>query len=385
MTDFASLTEAERALLQQVELFASEVVAPAAARWDRDNAYARDAVTEAARLGLTGLQVPTALGGLGHSFSCKAQLADRLAAADFGFAMALINTQNVAYKLARDAAPDVAARYIPDLLAAKRLGSTALTEPHAGSDFAAITTLATATNDGWQVNGSKAWIINTIASDVIVLYAQTEAGSGGAGIAAFLIDGTRPGFVRADPFQLTAQHTIGVGGFELKDYQVHKDELLQPAGQAFKFALRDINGARIYVAAMCCGMVDAALKIAADYGQTRQTFGRRLGQHQGWRWSLGEADVDLTAARQMVAHAAALIDRNEDAQFAAAKTKIFATRMAERHLPALAQLMGAEGLRDTYPFGRHQIGARIAGFVDGSTEMLLERITGRYARESKPS
>lgn len=382
MMETDNLTSGEIALLKEVRAFANDVIAPNAAGWDRTNTYAREAIAQAADLGLTGLQVPTELGGLGHSFSCKAQMADVLAAADFGYAMALINTQNVAYKLARDATPEIAARYIPDLLAARRLGSTALTEPHAGSDFAAITTLATANADGWSVTGEKAWIINTAASDIIVLYAQTEAGRGGAGIAAFLVDGTRDGFARSAPFDLTAQHTIGVGGFTLDDYQVRADEMLQPAGRAFKVALRDINGARIYVAAMCCGMVDAALRIAADYGRRRTTFGRRLGQHQGWRWSLGDADVDLSAARQMVVHASALIDRNEDAQFAAAKTKIFATRMAERHLPALAQLMGAEGLRDAYPFGRHLIGARIAGFVDGSTEMLLERITGTYARES---
>jgi len=374
------MTEAELTLLERAREFARDVVAPAAAGWDRDRAFARDALVEAAKIGLTGLQVPKDMGGLGLSFSCKAQLADVLASADFGFAMAVLNTQNVAYKLARDAAPGLAMRYIPDILSAKRLGSTALTEPQAGSDFAAITTLATPNGDGWTISGRKAWIINTIASDVIVLYAQTEAASGGAGIAAFLIDGTRDGFVRADRFEMTAQHTIGVGGFELRNYQVRAGEMLQPPGEAFKAALRDINGARIYVAAMCCGMVDAALQVAADYGRKRQTFGRRLGQHQGWRWSLGEADVDLTAARQMVVHSAAMIDAQQDAQFAAAKTKIFATRMAERHLPALAQLMGAEGLRDAYPFGRHMIGARIAGFVDGSTEMLLERITGRYAK-----
>ena len=379
------MTNEEQALLERAKEFADSVVAPAAAGWDRDRAFGRDALNAAVALGLTGLQVPKEMGGLGLSFSCKAGLADVLASADFGFAMSLLNTQNVAYKLSRDAKADVAARYIPDILSAKRLGSTALTEPHAGSDFAAITTLATPHADGWVVNGHKAWIINTIASDVIVLYAQTEAGSGGAGIAAFLIDGARDGFIRADRFEMTAQHTIGAGGFELKNYQVRADEMLQPPGQAFKFALRDINGARIYVAAMCCGMVDAALKVAADYGRKRKTFGRRLGEHQGWRWTLGEADVELTAARQMVEHASAMIDANEDAQFAAAKTKIFATRLAERHLPALAQLMGAEGLRDCYPFGRHIIGARIAGFVDGSTEMLLERLTGRYAKESRSS
>jgi alkylation response protein AidB-like acyl-CoA dehydrogenase len=375
------MTKIEQDLLAAARAFAVTTVTPRAIEWDRNNSFDHATLREAAALGLVGLHTPVEMGGLGLSFSCKAQLADILASADFGFAMSLLNTQNVAHKLSRDAAPDIAMRYIPALLAGDRLGSTALTEPHAGSDFAAIKTTAVRNADGWLINGSKAWIINTIASDVIIAYAQTEPGAGGAGIASFLIDGQREGFVRAEPFELTAQHSIGVGGFELRDYQLSDDEMLHPAGQAFKAALHSINGARIYVAAMCCGMVASALQVAADYGMRRKTFGRTLGQHQGWRWSLGEADVDLTAARQMVEHAARMVDEDQDAQFAAAKTKIFATRMAERHLPALAQLMGAEGLRDCHPFGRHMIGARIAGFVDGSTEMLLERLTVRYTKD----
>ena len=82
----------------------------------------------------------------------------------------------------------------------------------------------------------------------------------------------------------------------------------------------------------------------------------------------------------MVREAAAMIDADQDARYAAARTKIFATRMAERHLPALAQLMGAEGLRDDYPFGRHMIGARVGSFTDGSTEILLERLTAHHLR-----
>ena len=155
--------------------------------------------------------------------------------------------------------------------------------------------------------------------------------------------------------------------------------MLRAPGHAFKAILHEINGARIYVAAMCCGMVTAALEIASDYGRQRQTFGKRLVQHQGWRWTLGEAEVDLAAARLMVEDASRLMEEG-DPQFAAARTKIFATKMAERHLPALAQLMGAEGLRDDHPFSRHIIGARVASFVDGSTEMLLERLTGRHAK-----
>jgi alkylation response protein AidB-like acyl-CoA dehydrogenase len=121
-------------------------------------------------------------------------------------------------------------------------------------------------------------------------------------------------------------------------------------------------------------MVGEALRIAADYGERRSTFGRPLAEHQGWRWRLAEAASELAACRRMVDAAAARIDAGEDAQLLAAQAKLLSTRLAERQLPALAQAMGAEGLREDYPFGRHLIGARVAGFVDGSSEMLLERI-----------
>jgi alkylation response protein AidB-like acyl-CoA dehydrogenase len=369
-----TLTADELALIDRTAALAREVVAPQAARWERERRIGHEGLAAAAALGLTRLQVPRDQGGLDLSFSCKAQIAEVLGGADFGFTMSLINTQNIAAKLARDARPEVAVRYLPDLIAGRRLGCTALTEPGAGSDFAGITTTATRCPGGWRLNGAKAWITNAAQADVVVLYAQTEPGSKGRGIAGFLVDGRREGFIREPAFALGGQHSIGTGGFRLQDYRVSDEEVLHPPGQAFKTALGSINGARTYIAAMSCGMVAEALRVAADFGERRSSFGRPLAEHQGWRWRLAEAASELAACRLMVAHAAAQIDAGVDAQLAAAQAKLLATRMAERQLPALAQAMGAEGLREEHPFSRHLIGARVASFVDGSSEMLLERI-----------
>ena len=372
------LTAAETALIAQARQLAREQISPQAARWEQERRIGHEALAAAVALGLTRLQVPLAAGGLDFSFACKAELAEVLAGGDFGFTMSLINTHNVAAKLARDAAPAVAARYLPDLVAGRRLGCTALTEPGAGSDFAAITTLATRCDGGWRINGAKAWITNAAEADVVVLFAQTEPGSGGRGIAGFLVDGRRAGFVREPAYALGGQHSIGTGGFRLTDYLASDDELLHPPGQAFKAALGSINGARTYIAAMCNGMVADALQVAWAYGQQRSSFGQRLADHQGWRWRLAEAASELAACRLMVSRAAELIDAGQatgaPAQLAAAQAKLLACRMADRQLPALAQAMGAEGLREQHPFARHLLGARVAGFVDGSTEMLLERI-----------
>jgi alkylation response protein AidB-like acyl-CoA dehydrogenase len=224
------------------------------------------------------------------------------------------------------------------------------------------------------LQGEKAWITNATLADVIIVYAQTVAGSGTSGIAAFVVDAKRPGFIREPAFDVTGQHSIGAGGFRLDGYEVRPDEMLAPPGKAFKSAMGEINGARVYVAAMCCGMVDKALHICAEYSRHRTTFGKPLNTRQGLRWRMANAAIDLTAARLMVSRAAAQIDERIDAQLSAAQAKIFAARMAERHLPALIQVMGAEGLREHYPLCRHLIGSRVAGYVDGSTEMLLERV-----------
>jgi alkylation response protein AidB-like acyl-CoA dehydrogenase len=380
MTEGYTLTRDEAALVEKTRAFAADHVAPAAPLWEHERRIGREALAKAAELGLPRLQVATDAGGLGYSFSCKAAVAEVLAAADFGFAMSLVNTQNIAQRLARDLPPEQALGYVPDLITTRRLGCTALTEPGAGSDFAAINTTARKDGDGWVLDGEKLWIINAAEADVIVVYAQTDPGSGAAGIASFLVDATRPGFART-PIDMFAQSSIGAGGFRLSGYRADAQEMISAPGRAFKTALGSINEARVYVAAMCCGMLCAALEAAARYGAHRQTFGQPLLRHQGWRMKLAEAEVDLSAARLMVCNAAAAVDRGEDVMLDAARAKIFATRMAERHLPALAQLMGAEGLRETHPFGRHMIGARMASFTDGSTEMLLERLTAGRLRD----
>jgi alkylation response protein AidB-like acyl-CoA dehydrogenase len=335
--------------------------------------------TAAAEAGLFGISVPPAMGGSGAPYSVKMRVTEVIAGADFGLAMALVNSHNAADNLARNAQPQVAARYVPAILAGHMAGCTALTEPGAGSDFAAIATCAVAEGDGWRLNGAKAWIINATRTGVAICYAQTRPGSGAAGIACFVVDAAREGFRRGPPIT-SAVPALGTGSFELHGYRAHADELLFPPGQAFKRALGSINGARIYVAAMCCGMVANAIEVAAAYGRERRSFGASLHGHQSWRFTLAQAAVELDAARLLVYDAAAKLDAGADVQGAAARAKVFATGMAHRHLGALLHAMGAAGLADRYPFLRHLESVQAAAFTDGSTEMLLERIAREWGQ-----
>lgn len=374
------LSPAESQLLDAARAFSRREVAPNAARWERERAYPRDTLRAAAALGLTRIQIPAAAGGLDLRYRAKLRIMEEIARDDFAFAFALVNTHNAATRLARDGNDSQRARYLDGLLRGELIGAVSLTEPGAGSDFPAIRTRAERVAGGWRLNGEKAWLTNGAAVDVIVVYAQTDASAGGKGIAAFVVDARRAGFERGPAYGLAGAHALGAAGFKLTDYFAADADLFYAPGTAFKTALASITGARIYVAAMCCGMVEEALTLALARARARSTFGEPLIKRQGLRWMLGDVATDLEAARLLSYRAARLLEAGEDAVLAAAHAKKFATRMAEQRLPQCMQVFGAEGLMEAHPLGRHLAAARVAHYADGTTEIQNERIAAYLER-----
>jgi alkylation response protein AidB-like acyl-CoA dehydrogenase len=362
--------------LTRIAAFAAEDVAPAAPSWAMGASPTAALFEKAGALGLMGLDTPVAHGGSDRGFGFKAKVAELLAGADFGFAMSVINTQNVAVRLAISAPPDLRDRYLPDILAGRISACTALTEPGAGSDFSAVTTRARRGAQGWILTGEKAWIINGRRATLAMVFAQ--CGAGGAGIGGFLTDLSAPGVARCAIDSGLSQTSIGTGGFTLDDVALTDDHLLLPPGPAFKAVMGEVNGARAYVAAMCCGMLAAAVAEAAAYGARRHTFGQPLAGHQAWRLKLAQAQTDLAAARALTAEAARAIDAGglvaADAQLLAAQAKVVAVGACQRHLPTLLHALGAEGLRPEHCAARHLGAVQMAALTDGSTDMLLERI-----------
>ncbi len=373
------------AFVGEVAQFRDTVVAPNVNRWESEKRMAPEALREASAIGLLAMEVPAELGGLGMSFAQKCRIVEVLSAVSMPFAFSLVNTGNVAARVARLGSDTHRERYLADLMAGRRFGSTALTEPGAGSDFANISTTATPVDGGWRLDGAKAWITNAAHSDVIFCYAQTQPGSRGRGIALFLIDGTQPGFERLPPYELAGGHLIGTGGFRLDGYIAAGEDLLSPAGEAFIAALSSVNGARTYVAAMCCAMVQTTLASAVRYGAEREAFGKPVIAHQGLAWKLAGVQNRLEASQLLTARAVDAVTeslRTGDASGAilpAAHAKKFATETAEADIAACIQAMGAEGLRSDHPGGHHLIGARIANYVDGSTEIQTDRIARSLA------
>ena len=367
------LTAAEQEMVERARGFAAEVVGPGAAGWDAGG-LPREVVRAYAALGLAALQVSVAQGGGGAGYHCKLLVAEAIAAVDFGTAFALNNLQGSVTRMEREGSGAQIARYLPGLMTGEIVAAPALSEAGAGSDFGAIGTMATKVAGGWRIDGEKAWVTNGAFADQLILYAQTAPGAGARGIASFVVDLHAAGVERLAAERLVGGGAIGAAGVRFAGVFVPEGDLFAGPGEAFKRGMRGITGARVHVAAMICATVGSALRLAVDHASERQSFGRPLLGHQGLRWQLVDVATELEAARLLVARAADVVAGGGDAQIEAAFAKKFAAEMATRGVAACMQAMGAAGLRTGHPLGRHLVAARIAAYVDGTTEMQNERI-----------
>ncbi|MEQ8346213.1 MAG: acyl-CoA dehydrogenase family protein [Sneathiellaceae bacterium] len=364
-------------VLAVAERFAAEEMAPAAAAWERERRYPRDAFAAAAEAGLCRLFVPKADGG--HGLSCLERIAlwEILARVDFGFTFSLVVHTAFAAAIHRNGSPAQRERFAAPMLAGDSLGAFLLTEPQGGSDAAGITTRAVRDGEGWRISGAKSWVTNAASADLLHLYAQTDPDAGWRGIAAFLVDANGPGVVREAPYFMLGGHSMGVGGFRFEEAPVAADRMLFAPGEGFKAALGGITIARIVVPAMCAGMLQAALDLAGAALTGRRAFGQDLAAFQGLQWRLADVATDLHAIRCMAADAARRVDAGEDAQIAAAHVKKFAPARALEGLAACMQLMGADGLKQDHPLPRHLAAAKLAQYMDGSSE-IQNRVLARH-------
>lgn len=334
----------------------------------------------AAEAGLLRLETPVSQGGYGLDFLTKLKFCEEMSKADMLFTFSMINTQNMAAKLSYMGAGFQG--YIDKLLKAELFGATALTEPGMGSDFLAIQTSARRTKDGWILNGEKAWITNAGIADLFIVYAQTEEIGNVTGISGFLVRARSKGFELDAPYELIGGELTGVGGFRMKDLFVPDDHVLSTSGEGFKLAMKGVNNARIYVAAMCAGIVAEALDCALNYGAKRKAFGKILLEHQGLVWKLSDVSTQLAAMRALTYRAGGAIKDGQSAILIAAQAKKFATERVVSLVEDCMQVMGASGLRSTHGFGRQLLAAKIAGYVDGTIEMMNERVGASLIRNS---
>lgn len=359
----------EASAVAAAQTFAAEVIAPNAEHWETLGRVPYDAIEQAADAGLCGLMVPQHLGGLGLSIRGMAAVMETLASACMSSAFSLVVHNNLVARIASSGSKAQIEAYVKEMVRGRRIGAFLLTEPGVGSDVQALTTRAERRDGGWVISGEKAWVSNGAFADVLSVYAQTDPGAGAKGIAAFLVDTDAPGVKRGDRYDLMRGHALGAGGFSFDACRVSDDMMLLGPGDAFKGAMSGINTARITIAAMCCGMLRESLSQAVRYADDRTAFGQSTLEFQGLQWMLADVATDLEAAKLLTARAVELMEAGSPVVIAAAHAKKFATRVAFKGIADCMQAMGAAGYTSDYPLARHLAAAKMAQFIDGTTEI----------------
>ena len=364
------ISDREMDVVNAARAFARDVIEPNAVAWEEAGGVPREAFREAAARGLCRLTVPESMHGHGLGMPATTLVVEALAAACMASAFALTVHNNLARGITRNAGTPQLARWLPGLITGEQIGAFLLTEPQGGSDAAAITTTAQRDGRGWRLDGAKAWVSNGATADLLSVYAQTDASAGWRGIACFIVAADAPGVIREPAYRLLGGHALGTGGFRFDRCRVGADDVLVGPGEGFKAALAGVDFARITVAAMCCGMLGRSLDVAMTHGAGRRTFGKSVLEHQAVQSLLADAATDLEAARLLTAHAATLLDDETGRHtLAAAHAKKFATRVALSRIADCMQAMGANGLRTDYPLARHLTAAKMAQYLDGTTEI----------------
>ena len=365
----SALKPFEQRMIDVAAEFAAGVVAPNAAAWEQQRCLPPERIRPAAQAGLTGLLLAEAQGGRGLSKTAMARVMEELSMADMAYAFVLVVHNNFMNAIAQAGSPAQRQRYLPDMLSGDCLGAFLLTEPQSGSDAANVTTTARRDDGGWILNGAKAWVTSAASADLLSVYAQTDASQGWRGIAAFVIEADHPGVIREAPYSTMGAHVLGTGGFRFEDCRLSGEAVLFPPGDGFKGAMAGIDLARANVAAMCCGMMANSLDVALAHAAGRRAFGQRIVDFQGLQWQLADVATDLHAARLMAYAATRAIDAGERAAIPAAHAKKFATRAALKGIADCMQVMGADGYKHDFPLARHLACAKMAHYIDGTTEI----------------
>ncbi|MDF1610296.1 acyl-CoA dehydrogenase family protein [Hoeflea sp. YIM 152468] len=363
------ISEDERAVIDQIERFCAEVLAPQAAKLDEDSIFATLHLPAMAELGLLGLNLPEEMGGIGLSGPALYAAVEAVAGACGSTASML-----TAHFLATDSIllggdARLQARFLPDAAAGVALGAFALTEPQAGSNPADMTTYAVRENDGYRIKGSKCFISNAGAADFIVVYAKTDKNAGARGVSAFIVEPkTSPG-IDVAPHERTmglkGGHVFGVSF----DCWVPEANRLGDEGTGFRTAMKVLDNGRIEVAAQATGIANAALQAAISYARERKVGGNPISDFQGLQWMLADSATELAAARALSMQAAVKRGTGQRYSTESAFAKLYATEAAWRIADTALQIHGGYGYTRDFPLERYLRDLRIFRIYEGSSEI----------------
>ncbi len=373
--DFA-LSEEQQSIFEMALDFGQTRIAPHAREWEADGTIPRDLWTEIAGLGLGGLYVSEEYGGSGLSRLDATLVFEALAMACPAVGSFLSIHNMCGGMIDKFGSAENKARWLPDLCSMEKVFSYCLTEPGSGSDAAALRTRAERTDQGWRLNGVKAFISGGGYSDAYLTMVRS-GGDGPKGISAVIVEDGTPGLSFGgleDKMGWRAQPTAQV---QFDDCQIPADNLLGEEGRGFAYAMAGLDGGRLNISAGALGGAQAALDATLTYMGERKAFGQSLDQFQGLQFRLAEMETALQSARIFLRQAAWKLDtRAPDATKFCAMAKLHVTDRAFEVANQCLQLHGGYGYLADYGIEKIVRDLRVHQILEGTNE-IMRLIVGR--------
>ena len=361
------LSDEHEAFRKVVRDFAEAEVAPHAARWDEEHHFPVELVGQMGELGLFGLVFPERWGGSGADFASLCVAIEELGRVDQSVGITLSAGvglgANPIYRFGDDEQRD---RWLPDLVAGRKLGAFGLTEPDGGSDAGATRTRARLEGDEWVIDGTKAFITNsgTSITSVITVTARTDDG-----ISAFVVPAGTPGLTVEPPYRKLGWHASDTHGLVLDDCRVPAHHLLGKPGAGFRNFLSILDDGRIAISALAVGCAQACLEHSVTYAKQRNAFGGPIGRYQAVAFALSDLAVAVENARNLTYKAAWLKDNGKPIGQAAAFAKLYSTEAAVTATRVATQVFGGAGFIEETPVVRFFRDAKILEIGEGTSEI----------------
>lgn len=364
------LTEEQEMLRKMVREFAMNEVEPTAAERDEEERFDREIFDKMAKLGLTGIPWPEKYGGIGADFVSYCIAVEELSRVCASTGVTLSAHLSLAsWPIYTYGTEEQKKTFLYLLATGEALGAYALSEPGAGSDVAAMKTIAKKDGDDYILNGNKVWITNGGVADIYIVFAKTDPAANHKGISAFIVEKGTEGFTFGKKEKKLGIRSSPTTELIFENCRIPKENLLGEEGEGFKIAMTTLDGGRNGIAAQAVGIAQGALDASINYAKEREQFGKPIAHNQGISFKLADMATEVEAARLLTYQAAWLESNGKPYGKESAMSKLFAGDAAMRITVEAVQIFGGYGYTKDYPVERYMRDAKITQIYEGTQEV----------------
>ena len=372
--DFA-LGETADMIRDTTQRFATDRIAPIAAKVDAEDWFPRSLWPEMGALGLHGVTVAEEDGGLGLGYLEHVITCEEVSRASASVGLSYGAHSNLCVnQIARWASPAQKAKYLPKLISGEHVGSLAMSEAGAGSDVVGMKLKADKVQGGYVLNGTKFWITNAAYADTLVVYAKT--GEGSRGITTFLIEKDMPGFAIGQKIDKMGMRGSPTAELVFTDCEVPEENIMGPENGGVGVLMSGLDYERTVLAGIQLGIMQACLDVVVPYVRERRQFGKAIGSFQLMQAKVADMYVALNSARAYVYAVARSCDDGRTTRFDAAGAILLASENAVKVANEAVQALGGAGYTKDWPVERYYRDAKLLDIGAGTNEirrMLIGR------------